>query len=100
EAVLRKVIEAAVAGDLKAAEIVLSRIWPPRRGRSVPLERPTLSTATDVLAGIGAVIDAAAQGEITPDEAATLASVLELKRRAIETADIEQRLAVPERQKQ
>jgi hypothetical protein len=98
--VLRKVIDAAKAGDFEAAKIVLSRAWPVRKNRSINLALPAIITAADVLAALGSVIDAAAHGEITPDEAATLASVLDMKRRAIETADIERRLETLERAKQ
>ena len=44
EAVLRKVIEAAMSGDLKAAEIVLSRVWPPRKGRGIRIRAGTSRT--------------------------------------------------------
>jgi hypothetical protein len=35
-------------------------------------------------------------GEITPDEAATIAGVLEARRKAMETADLERRLSAVE----
>jgi hypothetical protein len=38
-----------------------------------------------------------ARGEITPDEAATIAGVIELKRKSIETVEIERRLTELER---
>ena len=97
--VLRVVVNAAKAGDLKAAEILLSRAWPARKGRGVRLNIPPVSTAADVVTAISAVVEAASQGEITPDEAATLANVLELKRKAIETADLEQRIIALEQAK-
>jgi len=99
EEILRKLVGAAKDGDLKAAEIILSRVWPVRKNRTITLDLPPVLTAAGVLAGVGAVIDAAARAEITPDEAATLANMLELKRRAIETVEIEQRLAALERSK-
>jgi hypothetical protein len=37
-----------------------------------------------------------ADGEITPDEAATITGVLEAKRRAIETVELEKRIAALE----
>ena len=93
------VLDAAKGGDLKAAEILLSRAWPARKGRGVRLDIPPVATAADVVAALSAVVESASQGEITPAEAATLANVLELKRRAIETADIEQRVAALEQSK-
>ncbi len=38
-----------------------------------------------------------AKGELTPEEAAIISGVLETQRRAIETVEIEQRLAAVER---
>jgi hypothetical protein len=37
-------------------------------------------------------------GDITPDEAATIAGVLDAKRKALETADLEQRISRLEQQ--
>jgi hypothetical protein len=42
------------------------------------------------------VTTAMAEGEIAPDEAAMIAGVIEIKRKTIETADIERRLAALE----
>jgi hypothetical protein len=46
----------------------------------------------DITKALGVIAKAMAAGELTPDEAGTIASVIELKRRAIETMDIEVRL--------
>lgn len=93
ETVLRKVLDAAKGGDPKACEIILSRVWPARKGRAVRLDLPEIKSASDVLAALATVVAATAKGEITTDEAAAVASVLELKRRAIETVEIDERLA-------
>ncbi len=93
EAVLANVLTAAKGGDLKAAEIILQRVWPVRKGRPVSLDIPAIKTAPDILAALATVIDATGKGEILPDEAAAVAGVLELKRRAIETVELEARLA-------
>jgi thioredoxin-like negative regulator of GroEL len=92
EAIQRQVIEAAKEGDLKAAELILARIWPPRRGRPVRLELPPVRTAAEVSDGMAAVVDALAEGEVTPDEAATISAVLEARRRALETEDLAERI--------
>jgi len=92
EKVLRRVLAAAKGGDLKAAEIILSRIWPAKKGRPVRLEIPSIKTAADILAALAAVVDATGKGKITTDEATAVAGVLELKRRAIETVEFDARL--------
>ena len=69
-------------------------MWPIRKGRPVSLQLPAIKTAADVVGALGAVADAMAGGEITPDEGAAVAAVLETKRRAIETAELDARSLV------
>ena len=97
QAVLEKQLELAKGGDQRAAEIVLSRVWPVRKGRPVTLAIPPITTAADIVAALGAVANAMAAGEVTPDEAASVASVLEVKRRSIETADLAARIEAIEK---
>ena len=92
EAVLRTVLQQATAGDTRAAEIVLSRVWPVRRGRPISLSLPPIKAAVDVVVALGAVADAMAAGELTPEEASAAAGVLEAHRRAVETLNLEERL--------
>lgn len=92
ESVVRAVIGAAQAGDMTAARLVLDRIAPVRKGRPVPLPLPTVEDVAGVMAALGVTVQAMADGEISPDEAATIAGVLEVKRRAIETEEFETRL--------
>ncbi len=42
------------------------------------------------------VVAAIADGTLTPEEAASISAVLEAQRRAVETAELEQRIAVLE----
>lgn len=96
EGVVKAVIEAARSGDMAAARIILDRLVPVRKGRPVEIELPDVKTAADVLAAMGAVLDHVADGEITPDEGATVAGILEMKRRTLELVEIERRLAALE----
>ena len=91
--VVRAVIDKAKAGDMTAAKIILDRIAPVRKGSPVRFDLPKVKTAQDVAAAVAALIRDMAAGELTPDEAATIAGVIEIRRRAIETVEIEQRLA-------
>jgi hypothetical protein len=90
--VIRVVHEHAVQGDMRAASIMLARTWPHHRGRAIPLDLPTVETTGGLVQAQAAVVAAMAKGEITPAEAASVASVLEAQRRAIETNDHEKRL--------
>jgi hypothetical protein len=99
KAILEKMVEAAKDGDLRAADLVLSRIWPARKGRPISLELPKIDTAADLVAGLGRVADAVAAGDITPDEGQAVSAVLETKRRAIETLELEIRITALEKER-
>lgn len=90
--VVRAVIAAAKNGDMVAARLVLDRVLPARRGRPVQFTMPELEKVADLPRVIGAIIKRIAGGELTPDEAASIAAVLETQRRAIELTEIEARL--------
>ena len=96
--VVRATVEAAKAGDMQAARLILDRVLPPRKGRPVRLDLPAIATAADVLHAQAAVVAAMAGGELTPDEAGLVAGVLEARRKAIETVELEARVAALEAQ--
>jgi hypothetical protein len=57
---------AAKGGDMRAADLVLQRIWPARKSRPIALTLPTIQSAADVVEAVGAVADAVGAGDITP----------------------------------
>ncbi len=98
EAVVASVLAAAKSGDMTAARLVLERIVPIRKGRPVAFDLPAIETPADVVKAVGALVSEVARGELTPEEAATVAGLLEMYRRTIETCEIEQRLSDLERE--
>jgi hypothetical protein len=100
EGVVRAVIGKARSGDMAAARLVLDRILPPRKGRPISFPLPEIETAAHVTQALGVVASLMADGEITPDEASAVAGVIETKRKAIETQELEQRVAALEAQGQ
>jgi Family of unknown function (DUF5681) len=92
EALTRRAVELALAGDGMALRLCLERIIPPRRGRPVQLGLPLVRGAADLGSTMAAITNAAADGSITPGEAAELARVVEIFVRAVETSDFERRL--------
>ncbi|MFI4999048.1 MAG: hypothetical protein ACHQK9_04135 [Reyranellales bacterium] len=99
EKLIRVVRECAEQGNMRAASIVLARTWPHRRGRPVALDLPDVATAAGLVQAQAKVIADMANSKITPDEAASVASVLEAQRRAIETHDHERRIKALEEKK-
>jgi hypothetical protein len=69
-----------------------------RKGRRITLSLPSMSTSADVTTALAAIIAQIAEGEITPDEAAVAASVIETKRKALETEELDRRVAAIEQQ--
>jgi hypothetical protein len=61
--------------------------------RSIVIDLPDTSTVQGVTEAIAAVVQSAASGQITPDEASDFCSLLDSQRRAIELSDIEERLS-------
>ena len=101
EDILNKMVEQAKAGDMRAADLVLSRIWPPRKGKPIALSEPlpAINSAADVVAALGKVAELVGGGELTPDEGAAVASIIETKRKAIETVELESRVAALEQER-
>jgi hypothetical protein len=99
KAVVTKVVEAAKGGDMTAARLILDRIVPARRGRPVTFTLPVVATTADLVAALGAILAAVATGELTPDEGAAVAGLIESKRKAIEIVDLEARVAALEGRK-
>lgn len=96
KAIVQSVVDKAKGGDMVAARLVLDRIAPPRKGRLVEFDLPELNTPNDVVKALSAVIAATAKSELTPEEAAAVAGILEIKRRALETTELERRIATLE----
>lgn len=99
EALTRTAIDKALSGDMMALRICFDRLYPPQKGRSIQIDLPPIKQANDVVQGYEAVLNAVSEGSITPDEASTIANVLEGKRKAIETCELETRMAALEKTK-
>ena len=98
ETLTRKVIERAREGDMVAMKICLDRIAPPRRDRPIRLELPSVVTADDAVKASSEIIQAVADGEISPSEAAACMALLATHRKFAESADIHKRLQELEQQ--
>ena len=94
--VARAVLTAAKNGDMSAARLVLERVAPARKGAAVEIGLPPVHGAGDVPRALAALLAAVSEGRVSPEEAASVASLIEIQRRAIELADIETRLTVLE----
>jgi hypothetical protein len=77
EALTRKAIELALAGDTTALRLCLERVVPPRKDRPISLELPVITSADDANQAMGIVLAAVGEGRITPSEATILSALIE-----------------------
>jgi len=96
EAIIKAMVDKAKDGDATAARTILDRVWPARRGARLSFDLPEIHTADDLPGAVGAVTQQVADGEISPDEGATIVTLLEAHRKAIETSELAARVAALE----
>ena len=99
EALTRKVVELAKEGHPAALRLCLERLLPPRKDRPISFTLPKIKAAEDLPKVLGAILEAVAQGEITPGEGQTLTVMLDAYRKGLETTDLEARVTALEKEK-
>jgi Family of unknown function (DUF5681) len=77
EALTRKAIELALAGDLIALRLCLDRILSPRRERTVTFALPALRSEADSAAAMAAILAAVADGHVGLAEAIEAAKLVD-----------------------
>src|SRR6266436_4118265 len=93
ENIARVVIDKALAGDGVAARFCLGLMSPKPRGRAIRLELPEGESAGgEVVAMFNSALRAMAAGDITPDEAVTVARFLEGRFRVLRAWQLERKL--------
>ena len=98
EAVVRRLVEQAKAGDKLAIRLVVDRIVPRVRDEhTVSVALPAMAEAGDLVSALSAVLRSVAEGEMTLEEARQFAGILETQRKAIETAELAVRIESLER---
>jgi hypothetical protein len=87
-------IEVAIAqarkGNMVALKVVLDRVWPTQRRRTVEIETPELEQSSDFLPAQAALTDAVLSGDVSPNEGVIIASLLDEQRRRVRIREIEE----------
>lgn len=96
EALTRQAVKMALDGDGAALRLCLERIAPPRKDAPVQFNLPRIKTAREAATAAGAVLEAVAEGELTPMEGAHIMQLIENFRRTLETSELEARVAALE----
>ncbi|MGV2495046.1 DUF5681 domain-containing protein [Pelagerythrobacter aerophilus] len=99
EALTRAAIGKALEGDTTALRLCLDRLAPPRKDSPVSFGLPQIKTAEDAVTASSALLAAVAAGEVTPDEAGRVMSLLTAHKALVETCDLEARISALETKK-
>lgn len=100
EGLTRKAIELALGGDTVALRLCLERLVPPRKDTPITFAMPAIHGAADIVDASAAVLSTVAAGEMTPDEAGRVMTLLTAHRAIVETGDLERRVKDLEEGKQ
>ena len=98
EALSRKAVEMALAGDSVALRLCLDRLAPPRKDNPVQFPLPRMKSARDAAEAAGAVLEAVSVGDLTPTEGAQVMALVDSYRRTLEVTELEARMAALEGQ--
>jgi hypothetical protein len=96
EALSRKAVDMALAGDSVALRLCLDRLAPPRKDSPVQFSLPRMTTARDAAQAAGAVLQAVSEGDLTPTEGAQVMGLVDSFRRTLEVTELEARMAALE----
>jgi hypothetical protein len=92
EKLTRKMIQLALAGDVRCLQYCLDRLLPRRSGRSLDVQLPAINNVHDVVLAMGAIATAVSNGNLTAEDASHLVHLLNSYDRAITTSDLVIRL--------
>lgn len=95
-AVISKIIDQAKGGDIACMRLVMDRVLPVPRGRTISLDLRPMNSSADVAGAMADVIRACSYGEITPSEANEVAKLLESYSTMLEVTQLEDRITLLE----
>jgi hypothetical protein len=96
QALTQRAVELALAGDTTALRLCIERLLPTRKDAPITFTMPAMQSAGDAAKAAGAVVEAVAAGELTPAEGAAVMGLMDAFRKALETSELESRLAALE----
>lgn len=97
KAITKKAVELAKNGDTVALRLCLERLVPVRKGSPIRFDLPSLTNTGDVRAAALAVLQAVADGRISPEEGNLVTPLIESARKSIETDELGARLEALEK---
>jgi hypothetical protein len=92
EEIFQVLVDKAKAGDLRAVDMLLSRVWPTRRGRPLAIDTVPMTAPSDLVPVASDVTNAVLRGELTPHEGRAVSSLFQMQCRLFELEEFERRL--------
>jgi hypothetical protein len=93
KAVLEQVVERAKSSDMLACRMIIDKIIPNQKDRTVAIDLPTIATLDGVGRAQSEILQAVVDGDITTNEGERISSIVEARRRVIETVELEARIS-------
>ncbi len=90
--IVETVIACAKAGDMAAARLILERLVPPVKERPIAIELPPVEGTQGIVNAMAVVINDLCAGRLLPGEATVIMHMLEARRKAFETVELEARI--------
>ena len=101
EAIIRKLIDTGLSGDVSALRICLERLLPPKRSRPVAFELPAeIKTPADIAEASQLILQACASGDLSVTDANDVLTLISVHTRNVTVSDLDTRVrALEERNK-
>ena len=92
EGLTRKAVDMAMAGDTTALRLCIERVAPVRKGRPVKIDFGPLDGSSGLAGAMSAIIASMGRGELSPEEAQSMAGVIDAAGAAYERRELEKRI--------
>lgn len=97
-AIVKRIIDAAKAGDMAAARLVVNKLIPAAKDRPVSIKLPQITDVATCNAAQAKITATVASGDLLPSEGEALSGLVEHQRRALETHNMAKRIEALEKQ--
>ena len=97
-AIVKRIIDAAKAGDMAAARLVVDKLIPAAKDRPVSIKLPQITDVATCNAAQAKITATVASGDLLPSEGEALSGLVEHQRRALETHNMAKRIEALEKQ--
>lgn len=92
EQIVSTAVDLALAGDVPMLRTLIERLVPPRKDGPVKIDLPPIMDPAGCVKATTAVVEAVANGELTPSEGQAVAGLVEVHRKSLEMQEIELRV--------